>query len=183
MSKRIVLSVLAVAILASVPLAEAQQAKKIPRIGFIRSADTPAAYMEAFRQGLLELGYVEGQNIAVEYRDAGGSAECAFDLAAELVRLNVDLIVVGGGTRTVQAVKKATTRIPIVMTNVSDPVGAGLIASFAHPGGNVTGLSSLDQDLSGRRLELLAETFPKVSRFAALRHEAIGNRKMILTHA
>jgi putative ABC transport system substrate-binding protein len=125
-------------------------------------------YLETFRQGLRELGYVEGQNIAIEYRDAQSREDRYFDLAAELVRLNVDLIVVGGGAGTVRPVKKATSSIPIVMTNVSDPIGAGFIKSFAQPGGNVTGLSSVSHDLSGKRLELLKESFPKVSRFGVL---------------
>ena len=111
---------------------------------------------------------MEGQNIVVEYRDAQSHEERYFELAAELVRLKVDLIVVGGGAGTVGPVTKATRIIPIVMTNVSDPIGAGFIGSFAHPGGNVTGLSSVSHDLSGKRLELLKESFPKVSRIAVL---------------
>jgi putative tryptophan/tyrosine transport system substrate-binding protein len=155
-------------ILVSVHLVQAQQPGKIPRIGFLRGPDYPSVYLEAFRRGLRELGYVEGQNIAIEYRDGQGHEERYFELAAEMVRLKVDLIVVGGGAGTIRPVKKATSIIPIVMTNVSDPVGAGFIASFARPGGNVTGLSSVSHDLTGKRLELLKESFPKIFRVAVL---------------
>jgi putative ABC transport system substrate-binding protein len=160
--------IFSVLILVSVHLAQAQQRQKIPRIGFLRGPEYPSVYLETFRHGLRELGYVEGQNIIVEYRDAQSREDRYFDLAGELVRLNVDLIVVGGGAGTVRPVVKATRLIPIVMTNVSDPVGAGFITSFAQPGGNVTGLSSVSHDLTGKRLELLKETFPKVSRVAVL---------------
>ena len=147
---------------------QAQEPTKLPRIGFLRGPDYPTVYIERFRHGLRELGYLEGQNIAVEYRDGQSHEERYFELAADLVRLKVDLIVVGGGAGTVRPVKKATSIIPIVMTNVSDPIGAGFIASFARPGGNITGLSSVSHDLSGKRLELLKESFPQVSRFAVL---------------
>jgi putative ABC transport system substrate-binding protein len=121
---------------------------------------------EAFRQGLRELGYVEGQNILIQYRYAEGVEERLPNLAAELVQLNVDVIFVNGTTGT-QAVKRATKTIPIVMASVTDPVGAGLVASLAHPGGNVTGVSNL-LELSGKQLELLKEAFPKVTRVAVL---------------
>jgi putative ABC transport system substrate-binding protein len=160
--------IFSVLILVSVHLAQAQQPQKIPRIGFLRGPEYPSVYLETFRHGLRELGYVEGQNIIVEYRDAQSREDRYFDLAGELVRLNVDLIVVGGGAGTVRPVVKATRLIPIVMTNVSDPVGAGFITSFAQPGGNVTGLSSVSHDLTGKRLELLKESFPKVSRVGVL---------------
>jgi putative ABC transport system substrate-binding protein len=148
--------------------AEAQQAKKVPRIGFLRSSDYPSAYMEAFKQGLRELGYVEGQNIAIEYRYAEGKAERYRDLSTELVRLKVDVIVVGGGVGATSAAKQATDTIPIVMAHASDPIGAGLVASLARPGGNITGLTSIDTELAGKQLELLKETLPKVSRIAVL---------------
>jgi putative ABC transport system substrate-binding protein len=159
---------LAAFVLMSVQLAHAQWPQKIPRIGFLRGPEYPSVYLEAFRQGLRELGYVEGQTIAIEYRDAQSHEERYFELASELVRLKVDLIVVGGGAGTVRPVKKATSIIPIVMTNVSDPIAAGFVASFARPGGNITGLSSVSHDLTGKRLELLKETFPKVSRVGVL---------------
>jgi ABC-type uncharacterized transport system substrate-binding protein len=162
-------SILVAAMLLTVAvIAGAQQPTKIPRIGFLRGPAYPAVYIERFRQGLRELGYVEGQNIAIEYRDGQSHEERYFELAADLVRLKVDLIVVGGGAGTVRPVKKTTSSIPIIMTNVSDPIGAGFIASFARPGGNITGLSSVSHDLSGKRLELLKESFPKASRLAVL---------------
>ena len=151
-------------------VAQAQQPKKVPRIGFL-SAASPAALsarIEAFRQGLRELGYVEAKNIVIESRYAEGKTDRLPDLAEELVRLKVDVIVVSGGSVTARAAKQATSTIPIVFTNVSGPVESGLVASLARPGGNITGLSSLASDLSGKRLELLRETFPKISRVAVL---------------
>ena len=146
------------------PPAEAQQAKKVSRIGYMTagflSSTSTKEVIEAFRQGLRELGYVEGQNIVIEYRSAGGVADRFPNLAAELVQLKVDVIVVTG-TPATQAAKNATKTIPIVMKNVTDPVGTGLVASLAHPGGNVTGLSNLYEDLGGKQLELLKEAFPK----------------------
>jgi putative tryptophan/tyrosine transport system substrate-binding protein len=168
MRYKCLLIILTACILVLVHLVQAQQPRKVPTIGFLRGPEYPSVYLETFRQGLRELGYVEGQNIAIEYRDAQSHEERYFELASELVQLKVDLIVVGGGAGTVRPVAKATRIVPIVMTNVSDPVGAGFVASFARPGGNVTGLSSVSHDLSGKRLELLKETFPKVSRIAVL---------------
>jgi putative ABC transport system substrate-binding protein len=155
--------------LASIPLADAQQQKKVYRIGYLSSTDAAADSLraEAFRQGLRELSYVEGQNIVIEYRYAEGVADRFPKLAAELVQLKVDVIVVIG-TLPTQAAKNATKTIPIVMTYVTDPVGTGLVASLAHPGGNVTGLSNLYQDLGGKQLDLLKEAFPKISRVAVL---------------
>jgi ABC-type uncharacterized transport system substrate-binding protein len=150
--------------------AEAQQAKKVPVIGFLVGSFPSTAretYVEPIRQGLRDLGYVEGKNIAIEYRYAEGVTERFPNLAAELVQLKVDVIV-AFSTPGAQAAKNATKTIPIVMGNVSDPVGTGLVASLAHPGGNVTGLSSLFSDLGGKHLELLKEAFPKVSRVAVL---------------
>jgi putative tryptophan/tyrosine transport system substrate-binding protein len=144
---------------------EAQQTKKVPRIGYLSSGSRSSADVEAFQQGLRDLGYIEGQNITIEYRSTEGMAERLPNLAAELVRLKVDIIVVSGSPST-QAAKNATKTIPIVMTNVTDPVGIGLVASLAHPGGNVTGLSNVGSDLGGKQLELLKEAFPKVSRVA-----------------
>ena len=150
--------------------ADAQQPKKVPRIGFLVSGSLSSTReignVEAFRQGLHELGYVEGQNIAIEYRYAEGVEERLPNLAAELVQLKVDVIFTSGTTAT-QAAENATKTIPIVMTSVTDPVGTGLVASLAHPGGNVTGLSNLTE-LSGKQLELLKEAFPKVTRVAVL---------------
>ena len=147
--------------------AEAQQPTKIPRIGYLSGGSPSAvsARTEAFRQGLRELGYVEGKNIVIEYRYAEGKLDRLPALAAELVRLKVDVIVTGGATAT-RAAKEATTTIPIVMTQDGDPVGSGFVASLARPGGNITGLSTLAPELSGKRLELLKEIVPKLSRVA-----------------
>ena len=146
--------------------AEAQQPKKIPRIGFLLAParSTVSEPLDAFRQGLRELGYVEGQNIVIEYRYAEGNLDRLPEFAAELVRLNVDVIVAAGGLRAIWPAKNATSAIPIVMTGISDPVGAGLVASLARPGGNITGLSLGGNELYGKRLELLKEAVPRVSR-------------------
>jgi len=150
--------------------AQAQQPKKVPRIGYLvdssPSSTREVGQVEAFRQGLRELGYVEGQNIAIEYRYAEGVEERLPNLAADLVQLSVDVIFVTGTTGT-QAAKRATKTIPIVMTSVTDPVGTGLVASLAHPGGNVTGLSNFSE-LGGKQLELLKEAFPRVARVAVI---------------
>jgi putative ABC transport system substrate-binding protein len=145
--------------------AEAQQSAKIPRIGFLNasSVSSVAARVDAFRQGLRELGYTEGKNLVVEYRHAEGKQDRLNELAEELVRLRIDVIV-AGGTASTQAARSATKTIPIVMTNVSDPVALGFAVSLSHPGGNVTGLSTLAPELSGKRLELLKETIPKLAR-------------------
>jgi putative tryptophan/tyrosine transport system substrate-binding protein len=148
---------------------EAQQPAKIPRIGFLiaRSPSANAPRIEAFRQGLRELGYVEGKNIVIEWRFWEGKADRLPGLAAELVRLKVDIIVTGGATNT-RAAKEATSTIPIVMTQAGDPVGSGVVASLARPGGNITGLSSLATELSGKRLEFLKGIVPRLSRVAVL---------------
>jgi ABC-type uncharacterized transport system substrate-binding protein len=147
--------------------AEAQQPAQLPRIGYL-SATPPAANtgrLEAFRQGLRGLGYVEGQNIVIEYRYAEGQLERLPELAAELVRLQVALIVSGGPAPT-RAAQIATATLPIVMAFDTDPVGNGFVASLAHPGGNITGLSALSPEISGKQLELLHELVPQLSRVA-----------------
>ncbi len=148
---------------------EAQQPAGIPRIGILAppSASFISARIEAFRQRLRELGYVEGKNIFIEYRYAEGKLERLPDLAAELVRLKVDVIVTTG-VQSVLAAKKASATIPIVFGGTNDPVGTGIVASLARPGGNITGLSLMVTDLDGKRLELLKEAFPKVVRVAFL---------------
>src|SRR5215471_3433757 len=156
--------------------AEAQQPAKIPRIGYLSITDaaTDSARVEGIRLALRELGYIEGQNIAIEYRYAEGKVDRASELAAELVRLKVDIIVAAGGTLTVRAVMNATKTIAIVMTGGgADPVRAGLIESLARPGGNVTGLTILNRELGGKRLELLKEAVPKLSRVAVLYDPAL----------
>jgi ABC-type uncharacterized transport system substrate-binding protein len=148
-------------------VALAQQPTKVPRIGYL-TANSPsamAARNEAFRQGLRGLGYIEGENMFIEYRYAEGKLDRLPALAAELVRLKVDIIVSGGSVPT-GAAKEATVTIPIIMTNDGNPVGNGFVASLARPGGNITGLSTLAPELSGKRLELLKETVPKLSRVA-----------------
>ena len=171
MKKAAVPSILvAVVLLAVGVIAEAQQAKKVPRIGYLSSFDAArdSARAEAIRLALREFGYVEGQNIAIEYRYGEGNRDRYPELAAELVRLKVDIIVAAGGT--VQAAKNATKTIPIVMTGAGllDPVAAGLVESLARPGGNVTGITNLARELGGKRLELFKEAVPKVARIAVL---------------
>jgi putative ABC transport system substrate-binding protein len=158
----LVLSVIAFAFVVAGAVTQAQQAKKIPRIGYLSAASSPSP---AFMQGLRDLGYVQGKNIDLVFRTTEGKSEGYSDLAAELVRLNVDILVVGGNTA-IRAAKKATSTIPIVMLSVGDPVGLGLVASLARPGGNITGLSQMSPDLTGKRVELLKEILPKVKRVA-----------------
>ena len=143
--------------------AEAQQPGKVPRIGYL--ADAGSSPPQAFLQGLRDLGYVEGKNIALEYRTTDGKSERRPDQVAELIHLKVDIIV-ADGTGPTLAAKKATSAIPIVMTSSSDPVGTGLIASLARPGGNVTGLTSVTGELGGKLLELLKEIVPRLTRVA-----------------
>jgi ABC-type uncharacterized transport system substrate-binding protein len=160
-----------VLILGCVGMALAQQPKKVTRIGYLSSVDraTESTRTEGIRLTLSGLGYVEGQNIAIEYRYSEGKADRAPELAAELVRLKVDIIVVAGGIIWIRAAKNATKTIPIVMVGAgNDPVEAGLIESLARPGGNVTGLTNLSGKLGGKRLELLKEAVPKVTRVAVL---------------
>jgi putative ABC transport system substrate-binding protein len=163
------LSVFAFALVVAGDVAQAQQPAKIPRIGFLISSSPSAMAprMEAFRQGLRELGYIEGKNIVIEQRHADGKPDPLPALAADLVRLNVDIIVTSGPTATRPA-KTATSTIPIVMTFDDDPVGSGFVASLARPGGNITGLSTLAPEIGGKRLELLKETAPKLSRVAVI---------------
>jgi putative ABC transport system substrate-binding protein len=168
MKKAAVPSILvAVVLLAVGVIAEAQQPGKVPRIGYLSAGSTNRARTEPFRQGLRELGYVEGKNIVIEYRSAEGNLDRLPDLTGELVRLKVDVIVVGSSTAT-RAAQNVTNLIPIVMTNVTDPVLLGFVVSLARPGGNITGLTNLAPELGGKRLELLKETVPQLSRVAVL---------------
>ena len=172
MKKAAVPSILVVAVLLAVAvIAEAQQPKKIPGIGYISSGNpaSESTRAEAIRLALRELGYIKGQNIAVEYRYAEGKVDRFPKLAAELVRLKVDIIVVVGGGRAPLAAKNATQTIPIIMVGAGiDPVKAGLVESLARPGGNVTGLAILTGELGGKRLELLKEAVPKLTNVAVL---------------
>jgi putative tryptophan/tyrosine transport system substrate-binding protein len=170
MNRKILVSILAVVILAFVHPAEAQQTKKVPRIGYVSEsgdANNPGATFEAFRRGLRDIGYIEEKNILVEPRYAEGKTEQVPRLVAELVQLKVDVLVVVS-TPAVRAAKQATKMIPIVMVTTVDPVTAGLVDSLARPGGNVTGLTLLTSDLNGKRLELLKEIAPKISRVGFL---------------
>jgi len=163
------LSLIAFVLVACAVLAQAQQPTKVPRIGFQTDAPISAvtARIEAFRQGLRELGYIEGKNIIIEWRSAEGKIERRSEIAAELARLKVDVIVSAGPTVT-RAVKEATSTIPIVMAQDPDPVGNGFVASLARPGGNITGLATLSTEISGKQLELLKEIVPKLSRVAVI---------------
>jgi ABC-type uncharacterized transport system substrate-binding protein len=182
MKRAAVPSILVVVVLLAVAvIAEAQQPKKMPRIGYLTGASSSAIAfrIEAFRQGLRELGYVEGKNIAIEYRHAQGNFPRQKELAAELARLNVDVIVTSGPAST-RAARETTSTIPIVMTFDSDPVGSGSVASLARPGGNITGLSTLAPEISGKQLELLKESVPKLSRVAVLGSSANpGNARVL----
>jgi putative ABC transport system substrate-binding protein len=169
MGKKAIIALLVSLAVTSVHLAQAQQPTKVPRIGYLTGAtpDGQSARIEAFRQRLRELGYVEGKNIVIEYRYAEEKTDQLPTLAADLVRLKVDVIVTAGPTAT-RAAKEATSTIPIVMAQDPDPVGNGFVASLARPGGNITGLSTHAPELGGKRLELLKEIVPKLSRVAVL---------------
>src|SRR4030095_15990533 len=155
----------AVMLFVGATIAEAQQPGKIFRIGFLdpTNASDMAGRLEAFRQELSKLGWIEGKNIAFEYRFAENKSERTAELAAELVRLKVDLIVTSGNPQALEA-KKATTTIPIVMTSIIDPVALGVVDSLARPGGNVTGLHSFATELNTKRLEILKDAAPKLGR-------------------
>jgi len=169
MSKKVICLALGAMLFALCVPAKAQQPTKVPRIGFLGGVfpSTISDRVEAFRQGLRELGYVEGKNIVIEWRYAEGKPERVSELAAELVRLKVDVIVSAGPAPT-RSAKEATVTIPIVMGFDNDPVGSGVVASLARPGGNITGLATLAPELSGKQLELLKEIVPKLSRVAVL---------------
>jgi ABC-type uncharacterized transport system substrate-binding protein len=176
MKKKITVFTLCAMLLALCPPATAQQPKKVHRIGYLSNNDQAreSTRSEAIRLALRERGYIEGQNISIEYRYTEGKVDRAPQLAAELVRLKVDIIVVIGGTIYVRPAMNATKTIPIVMTGGGrDPVDAGVIESLARPGGNVTGITNLSRELGGKRLELLKEAVPKVARVAVLYDPAI----------
>jgi putative ABC transport system substrate-binding protein len=173
MKAKLIVYALSALILTRIHLAEAQQLKKVPRIGYLSSTSSSAgsSRIEAFRQGLRELEYVEGKDIIIEWRYAEGKLDRLPALAAELVRSNVDIIVSASPPVT-HAAKEATVTIPIVMAHDPDPVGNGFVASLARPGGNITGLASFAPELSGKRLELLKEIIPRLSRVAVLGYSA-----------
>jgi putative ABC transport system substrate-binding protein len=168
MKNKVITLALSTMLFAFCSFAEEQQPKRIPRVGLLyASAVGNSNRIEAFRQGLRELGYVEGKNIVIEYRYAEGKLDRLSALAVELVRLGVDVIVLAGPA-SIRPAKEATSTIPIVMANDADPVGSGVVASLARPGGNITGLSNLAPEISGKRLELLKEIVPRLSRLAIL---------------
>src|SRR5262245_38578806 len=173
MKAKILVYALPTLILATIHLAEAQQPKKVRRIGFLssRSPDAEKSRLAAFQQGLQKLGYLEGENILIEQRYAGGKFDRLSELAAELVGLKVEILVVTG-TPAAHAAKSATRVIPIVIGNAGDPVGTGLVDSLARPGGNITGLSAMAPDLSGKRLELLKQIVPRLSHVAIILNPA-----------
>jgi len=178
MNRRSAIRQLTTFFLTTASLAHAQQPKKIPRIGYLSSSSpaTASTISEGIgiRLALRERGYIEGQNIAIEYRYAEAKVDRFAELAAEMVRLKVDIIVVAGGTIFVRAAMNATKTIPIVMTGAgADPVEAGVINSLAHPGGNVTGLTNLSRELGGKRLDLFKEAVPKLARVAVFYDPAI----------
>ena len=184
MNKKIAVFVFAAAILVSVHLADAQQTKKVPRIGFLgnSTAALEANLVGPFRDGLRDLGYVEGRNILIEYRWAEGKYERFPTLIAELIASKVELIVTAG-TPATQAYQKARTSIPLVMVAVGDPVGTGIVASLNRPGGNITGLTSISPELEGKRIELLREVVPKLSHIAVMwnprnAYHAIENKEV-----
>src|SRR3990172_8844694 len=167
--KTIALLALALSIIGAPRATEAQQPAKVPRIGLLSpfSPSDTALWHQAFRQGLRDLGWVEGKNISIEYRYAEGRSDRLPGLAADLLRLKVDIIVASTGTDGLVA-KTATRAIPIVIASAGDPVGGGLVESLARPGGNITGLSQIAPEMAGKRLELRKEILPKLSRVAVL---------------
>src|SRR5262245_48636840 len=175
MTKKIFFLALCSLLLAPCSTVDAQQTSKVTRIGFLESSTASgiAVLLEAFRQELSKLGWIEGKNITIEYRFAEQKNERLPELAADLVRLKVDLIVVTSGPPALAA-KSATTTIPIVMTSTTDPVGEGLVASLARPGVNVTGLSGLANELNTKRLEVLKDAVPKLVRVGFLRAPEVG---------
>ena len=161
--------------------ASAQQSTKVPRIGYLSgsSLSTDAARVAAFQHGLRDLGYVEGKNIVIEWRSGEGKLDRSLAHAAELVRLKVDVIVAAGGTE-IRAARKATATVPIVMIRGGDPIRSGFVASLARPGGNITGLATLRPELSGKRLELLKEIVPKLSRVAVFASSGFAEYALVL---
>ena len=157
----------AVMLLAVAVIAQAQQPRKIPRIGYVRFVGGTSLNVEAFRRGLRDLGYIEGENIAIEYRSADGKADRIPGLVADLVQLKVDVLI-SGDDPTIRVAKQTTKTIPIVMVINQDPVATGIVDSLARPGGNITGISRLTRELGGKRLELLTEVVPGIGRLGVL---------------
>ena len=181
MLRKFLVWLLATLFLTSVSLAQAHQRAKIYRLGYLGGGVGIEEREETFRQGLRELGYLEGQNLVIEWRFAKGDENRLPELAAELVRLKPDVLVTAG-TQPARTLKDATTTIPIVVLSAGDLVGRGLVASLARPGGNITGLTSISLDLNGKRLEILKEIVPRASRVAFLHnpHETDEVRELEL---
>jgi putative tryptophan/tyrosine transport system substrate-binding protein len=181
MKKKITVLTLCAMLLALSYSASAQQPTKVPRIGYLSgsSLSTDAARVAAFQHGLRDIGYVEGKNIVIEWRSGEGKLDRSLAHAAELVRLKVDVIVAAGGTE-IRAARKATATVPIVMIRGGDPIGSGFVASLARPGGNITGLATLRPELSGKRLELLKEIVPKLSRVAVFASSGFAEYALVL---
>ena len=178
--RRGIVTVISCALLIAQSVVEAQQQPKVPRIGFLTagSSASPTSRLQAFRERLRELGYIEGQNIAIEYRHAEGKSDILPELARDLVREGVSIIITTS-TSALLAAKQATSKLPIVAATSGDLVGTGLIDSLARPGGNVTGLTAISPELSGKRLELLTEIVPKISRIAVLWHPTKWDEKEV----
>jgi len=180
MSRNIAIALITIMLLGSTQLADAQQPKKVPRIGYLATrSDRASPNAEALRQGLRVLSYVEGQNIAIEYRSAEGNLDRLPTLAAELVRLKVDIIFTAGGEAG-RAAKKATSAMPIIFVGAVDPVAVGMVDSLAWPGGNITGFSTGAPGLYGKRLEIIKETIPRLSRVGLLLNPANPNADVVL---
>jgi len=180
MDRRAFLAVVAAGGVIAMPaVARAQQAGKVHRIGFLSLQSGLTSTTDAFPQGLGELGYVEGRNLIIEYRWAAQKEERLPELAAELVRLKVEVIVTAADP-TIEAARRATSTIPIVMAAVADPVGSGLVTSLARPGGNVTGLTALSTELAGKRLQLVREVVPKATRVAVLAYHGTSATRLFL---
>jgi len=182
MNSRSAASIILLSLCLATPCVTVAQ-QQIPRIGYLTGVfpcSGPVPSIDAFRQGLRELGYTEGKNIDIECRSADGKPDRLAELAAELVRLKVNVIIAAGGELVARAAKQATQTIPIVMTNAADPVETGLITSLARPGSNVTGLVTISPELGGKRLALLKEAFPKVDRVAVLTNPANPEQKVRL---
>ena len=180
MNRKILISLLTAVLLTTVSLTGAQQPAKIPRIGYVSGTgdpSNPGPYVEAFRQGLRDLGHIDGKNIVIEYRGAEGKPDRISSLVAELMQLKVDVLV-SGNFAVARAAKQATETIPIVMVTNQDPVATGLVDSLARPGANITGISTLQRELSGKRLELLKEVVPRISHVGVLR-DADGSASAI----
>jgi len=184
--RRIGLVVVLIVSLGLLPTAKAEQPAKIPRLGYLVVAplsETPSPERAGFLSGLQELGWIEGKTIAIEYRSAKWNTELLDDLAEELVRMKVDIILAAGAGPAVGAAKRATNTIPIVTTGSDDPVAEGLVASMARPGGNVTGMSRMVPELGSKRLELLKETVPRVARVAVLLNPVTSKLELEATRA